>query len=103
MGDSIIAPNRYIIDTSIALEHIALAATAEGLGSCWVCSFSEEKAKELLNLPEGQKPVAIMALGYPKKSLNITRIITRLIRPSKGIEDLVSDGDFGTKWKGGEQ
>ena len=31
--------NHADIDAAIAIEHLCLAATAVGLGSCWVCNF----------------------------------------------------------------
>ncbi len=57
--------NHADIDVAIAFEHIVLAATAEGLGTCWICSFDVEKAAKALNLPAGVVPVAITPLGYP--------------------------------------
>lgn len=53
------------VDAAIATEHICLAAAAMGLGSCWVCNFDAAKLTELLNLPEGQEPIAIIPIGYP--------------------------------------
>ena len=100
VGDPIVAPNRYIIDTSIALEHVVLAATAEGLGSCWVCSFEESLVKELLGIPEDKRVVAIIALGYSMNALNITGIFAKLIRPSKTLEDLVAIHRYVSDWDG---
>ncbi|OYV08305.1 MAG: nitroreductase, partial [Methanosaeta sp. ASP1-1] len=42
----------YPIDLAIALDHMSLAATAEGLGSCWIGAFQEDKVKEILDIPE---------------------------------------------------
>ena len=55
----------YPIDVAIALEHIALQATEEGLGTCWIGAFSEDQVKELLALPEDVRVVELMSLGYP--------------------------------------
>lgn len=52
-------------DTAIAAQHIILAATAEGLGSCWVGAFDEDKVSEVLDIPSGRRPIAILAIGYP--------------------------------------
>ncbi|MRR14300.1 nitroreductase, partial [archaeon] len=41
----------YPIDLAIALDHMSLAATAEGLGSCWIGAFQEDKVKEILDIP----------------------------------------------------
>lgn len=57
------------IDVAIAVEHICIAATEKGLGSCWVCNFESEKLHETLQLPTHIEVVAILPIGYP--DLNI--------------------------------
>lgn len=54
-----------VIDTSIALENIVLAAWTLGIGSCWIGDFKEKKVKQLLNIPSDWTIVALLALGYP--------------------------------------
>ena len=56
-----------LIDIGIAAEHICLAATAEGLGSCMVGWFDESAVKKLLNIPKSKRPMLIITLGYPAK------------------------------------
>ena len=53
------------VDTTIALENMALAAWSLGIGSCWIGSFNEEKTKELLKIPEDWKVIALVTFGYP--------------------------------------
>ncbi len=55
-----------IVDVAIAVDHLTLAARAEGLGTCWIGSFSNSKLKELLRLPEDVDVVALTPLGYPQ-------------------------------------
>ena len=55
----------YAMDVSIALDHITLAAVEEGLGTCWVGSFSQEDIKKALGVPEEYKAVAVIPLGVP--------------------------------------
>ncbi|MEO0098222.1 MAG: nitroreductase family protein, partial [candidate division WOR-3 bacterium] len=57
----------YPVDCAIALEHIILAATAEGLGTCWIGAYDEKEVAKILNLKEGEKPIAFTPLGYPKE------------------------------------
>lgn len=47
--------NSVDIDLAIALDHLTLAAAAEGLGTCWIGSFSEEQVKKLIGAPRGSK------------------------------------------------
>ncbi len=53
------------MDASIAATHIMLAATNEGLGTCWVCLFDKIKLKALLDLPENEVPACLIMVGYP--------------------------------------
>ena len=53
------------IDVAIAVDHMTLAATEEGLGTCWICAFDPGKCKQLLGLEDHWEPVAIIPLGYP--------------------------------------
>lgn len=52
-------------DTAAATEHILLAATALGLGTCWVGAFDEQEAAHALNLPDHLRPVAMVPIGHP--------------------------------------
>ena len=53
------------VDVAIAMDHLILAATDAGLGTCWIGAFDAEAAKEVLGLPEGVEPIAFTPLGYP--------------------------------------
>jgi nitroreductase len=54
-------------NTAIATEHIALAATSLGLGTCWIHLFDKEKISLLLSLPSWIFPVTLMPVGYPEQ------------------------------------
>jgi nitroreductase len=58
----------YPIDVAIALDHITLAATALGLGTCWIGHFHEDQVKRILGIPEKIRVVELMPLGYPVDS-----------------------------------
>lgn len=53
------------IDVAIAVEHLCLAATEQGLGSCWVCNFDAQRCHELFQMPETEEPAVIIPIGYP--------------------------------------
>jgi len=55
----------YPVNVAIILDHITLLAVAEDLGSCWITSFNQEEMKEILNVPEEYKIVALLTLGMP--------------------------------------
>ena len=55
----------YPIDVAIAMDHLALVAAAEGLGTCWIGSFDESAVKQILGIPAAIRVVQLMPLGYP--------------------------------------
>jgi len=53
------------VDVAIAVDHLTLAATASGLGTCWVCNFDVQACKTVLKLPDYLEPLALIPLGFP--------------------------------------
>lgn len=63
----------YPIDVAIAMDHLSLAAAAEGLGTCWIGSFDEAMVKDLLGIPAGVRVVQLMPLGWPMDPAPISK------------------------------
>ncbi len=74
------------VDVAIALEHMILAAAAEGLGTCWVGAFLEEEVRKVLAVPDGMRPVALTPLGYPAREADP--------RPRKPLSEIVCHDRF---------
>ena len=53
------------VDAAIVMDHLILAATNLGLGTCWIAAFNPAAAREVLGLPEGVEPIVFTPLGYP--------------------------------------
>ncbi len=53
------------VDVAIAMDHLILAATAQGLGTCWIGAFDPQAAREVLGLPDEAEPIVFTPLGYP--------------------------------------
>jgi nitroreductase len=53
------------VDVSISFDHLVLAATAEGLGTCWIAAFDPNIVREVLGIPDGIEPLLLTPLGYP--------------------------------------
>jgi nitroreductase len=72
----------HSVDVAIATEHLILAATAEGLGACWVCAFDRNAAQAALGLSSEWEAVAMIPLGYPDDSSprNPRKSIAEIIR-----------------------
>jgi len=74
----------HTVDVSLALEHIILAATDLGLGTCRIAGFNEEKIKKMLEIPKRIRIVALTPLGYPVEKKGIAEQITKtLLRANK--------------------
>ena len=63
------------IDIAIAVEHLCLAATEQGLATCWVCNFDAEKCKQFFGLGDNEEPAVLIPIGYaadePKERLRV--------------------------------
>lgn len=55
----------YAVDLAIAVEHMALQAVEEGLGTCWIGTFNQDEVKKVLEIPEECKVVALLPIGFP--------------------------------------
>jgi nitroreductase len=73
----------FTVDTAIAMEHLVLAAADQGLGTCWIGAFNEDKLKEILGIPENIRLVALTPVGYPMDNPGLGEIVTRSIIGSK--------------------
>ena len=51
-------------DAAIVATHMMLAATDEGLDSCWLNFYDPEKVEKLLDLPENEEILMLLDLGY---------------------------------------
>lgn len=72
----------YPIDLAIAVDHMTLAAAAEGLGTCWIGAFYEEEVKRILKIPPEVRIVALLPVGYPAEEPSA--------RPRKERDDIVT-------------
>ncbi len=53
------------LDAGQAIQNMALAAWAEGLGACYVGGIDREAVKQLLGIPAEQELITVMPFGYP--------------------------------------
>ncbi|BBY55537.1 5,6-dimethylbenzimidazole synthase [Mycolicibacillus koreensis] len=56
-------PQMDLASVACAIENMWLAARAEGLGMGWVSLFEPAPLAELLGMPAGAEPIAILCLG----------------------------------------
>ncbi|PIU58989.1 nitroreductase [Candidatus Bathyarchaeota archaeon CG07_land_8_20_14_0_80_47_9] len=75
-------------DPMIAIEHMVLAATALGYGTCWIGAFSETEVKKILKIPENLTVVALLPVGVPAENPSP--------RPRKPFEEIFFKDSYGT-------
>jgi nitroreductase len=75
-----------IVDTTIAMQNMVIAAWTFGIGSCWIGACNEEKVKGLLKIPDKWKVVALVTLGYPAEQPKP--------RKKKSFEEMFSFNSF---------
>ena len=75
-----------VVDATIAMQNMVIAAWTLGIGSCWIGACNEEKVKELLKIPDKWKVVALVTLGYPAEQPKP--------RKKKPFEELFSFNSF---------
>ncbi|MCK5030077.1 MAG: nitroreductase family protein, partial [Thermoplasmatales archaeon] len=78
----------FAVDVAIAMEHIILAATDIDLGSCWIAAFNEKKVKEILEIPNRIRVVALTPLGYPAQKSGMIDKIFKFFARSKNRKNL---------------
>jgi len=50
-------------DATIACTYMMLAAHARNLQSCWTGAFDDDAVREILDLPQHIRPIALLAIG----------------------------------------
>jgi len=92
-----------IQDTAAAIENMLLAANNLGLGACWVGAFDEEEVKNILNIPEKLRPIAVITLGFPisyEKPIKSSRIpFERITWADKYGKHFSWFEQYGEEWK----
>jgi nitroreductase len=61
------------VDVSIATDHMTLAATEQGLATCWICAFDKGLCTEVLDLPSHIEPIVLLPMGYPADHVELNR------------------------------
>ncbi len=90
LADHAASPNWCLNDLGIAFEHIVLAATDLGLGTCWMGqSNREELVKGLLDVPDNFKVIALTPLGVPDEKPSP--------KERKSLDAIVSWEKYGSK------
>jgi 5,6-dimethylbenzimidazole synthase len=96
-------PEMDLASVACAIQNMWLAARAEGIGMGWVSLFDPDSLRQLLRMPEGSRPVAVLCLGrvrefYPRPMLEMAQWARRFDVAALVHEDYWSErGDVEEK------
>jgi nitroreductase len=76
-------------DVAIAVDHMILAATDEGLGTCWVGWFEHDVAERILGIGDGKKATILVPIGYADETPDA--------RPRKPLSELIMIDRYGQR------
>ncbi len=62
-----------IQESGACIQNLMLTAHSLDLGTCWIGAFDEERAKEILGMPDHVRPVGIITVGYPDENPESSR------------------------------
>jgi len=95
-------PNRHAWhDVGQAAAYLTLQATELGLYVHQMGGFDPVKARQLLNIPEGYEPAAMIAVGYPGESESLPEALRQrdsTRRPRKSLDTLIFEGTWAKPW-----
>jgi nitroreductase len=77
LGASVSGVDYPWVDMGIAGEHLVLAATELGLGTCWIGWIKSAVISDIVDWPRSVKPAAVITVGYPAQDEPVRLPATR--------------------------
>ena len=87
-------PQMDLASLACALQNLWLAARAEGLGMGWVSLFDPVALAELLGMPVGSQPVAVLCLGPVREFYDKPMLVQEGWAREQALDELV----FSDRW-----
>jgi len=87
-------PEMDVASTACAIQNMWLAARAEGLGLGWVSLFEPQALAQLLNMPEGSKPLAILCLGHVEEFYSKPMLEIEEWARAKPLAEFISENSW---------
>ncbi|PHX38526.1 5,6-dimethylbenzimidazole synthase [Pseudomonas sp. NZIPFR-PS5] len=88
-------PEMDMASLSCAIQNLWLAARAEGLGMGWVSLFDPQALADLLQMPAGSKPLAILCLGPVKEFYPAPMLVMEGWAQPRALQELVYENTWG--------
>ncbi|MDX9952197.1 MAG: 5,6-dimethylbenzimidazole synthase [Methylophilaceae bacterium] len=90
-------PEMDLASVSCAIQNMWLAARAEGLGMGWVSLFDPAELAQLLGMPDGTKPVAILCLGHVNSFYKEPMLVETGWKSARPLQDMVLENSWDNK------
>jgi 5,6-dimethylbenzimidazole synthase len=90
-------PEMDLASLSCAIQNMWLAARAEGLGMGWVSLFEPQALADLLRMPTGAKPLAILCLGPVTRFYPVPMLVMEGWGKERALSELLFDNHWGTR------
>ncbi|WP_439894717.1 5,6-dimethylbenzimidazole synthase [Pseudomonas syringae] len=88
-------PEMDMASLSCAIQNLWLAARAEGLGMGWVSLFDPDALADLLAMPEGAKPLAVLCLGPVKEFYPAPMLVLEGWAQARPLSELLYENQWG--------
>jgi len=88
-------PEMDMASLSCAIQNLWLAARAEGLGMGWVSLFEPQALADLLGMPVGAKPLAILCLGPVAEFYPAPMLVLEGWAQARPLSELLYENQWG--------
>lgn len=87
----------YLENIGYTLEEIVLELADKGIGTCWIGGFIKKNLlKDVMSIKENQKPVIVIALGYPENEQELEVKESNSFKRKK-LEEIIYES-YEDKW-----
>ncbi len=90
-------PQMDLASLACALQNLWLAARAEGLGMGWVSLFDPLELAQLLGMPAGSQPVAVLCLGPVSEFYDKPMLVQEGWACEQALDELVFSDQWGQR------
>ncbi|MFF5868043.1 5,6-dimethylbenzimidazole synthase [Pseudomonas sp. NPDC012596] len=90
-------PEMDLASLACAIQNLWLAARAEGLGMGWVSLFEPQALAELLGMPAGAKPVAVLCLGPVTEFYPAPMLVMENWAEERPLSDMLFENQWGER------
>jgi 5,6-dimethylbenzimidazole synthase len=89
-------PEMDLASLACAIQNLWLAARAEVLGMGWVSLFEPQALADLLGMPTGSKPLAVLCLGPVTEFYDVPMLVQQGWAESRPLSELLFENQWGT-------